>query len=420
MAESKDYFDHALKRQERIAATFRVAIVAALGLAALGLKSDSPTRDPLLAMVALYGILAAVGMGFALRRVPSALPFFFAAAEVLLIVVHSALFVLGSGLPSEMIFGLPTTTLVFVVLAHTSVRYRPSLIASVAGVHILAVSVAWYILQGMNGHGSSIDGPQHDHQMMQFLVMPLLILVLTAGILFVANREALGLLRNASKENVRVALLSRFFSDAVAKQISNENIGPLDNGRRQPVVVQFIDIREFTSISQDMEPEQVGQLLSEFRTVITPIIQKYNGDIDKFIGDAALVVFGYPHRGLQTATDALRCSEEITNALEEWSRRRKANGAKAVSVGIGLHYGVAFVGVIGREDMLEFTVVGDVVNVAERLERLTRALNASIVVSDTFAAQLPRKPDAPWRLETGQPIPGRTGAIDVWHLAASQ
>jgi adenylate cyclase len=103
--------------------------------------------------------------------------------------------------------------------------------------------------------------------------------------------------------------------------------------------------------------------------------------VDKFIGDAIMIVFGSPMRSPDDASRALLCCFDILDAATRWSLHRRQIGRSDVSVGIGAHYGEVFAGALGSGRLLEFTVIGDTVNVAERLERLSREVDSPLVVS---------------------------------------
>jgi adenylate cyclase len=125
-------------------------------------------------------------------------------------------------------------------------------------------------------------------------------------------------------------------------------------------------------MAETMKPNQRGAFLSEFRGRLAAPVFQNEGSIDKFIGDAALVVFGVPLPRPDDAARAVTCALQILDAIEQWSDERERAGLAPVKVGIGAHYGEVFAGALGDDQLLEYTVIGDTVNVAERLERLTR------------------------------------------------
>ena len=108
---------------------------------------------------------------------------------------------------------------------------------------------------------------------------------------------------------------------------------------------------------------------------------RHGGTVDKFIGDAIMAVFGSPLQKDDDAARAVNCALDILAAAARWSSERQAAGQAPVAIGIGAHYGEVFAGAVGGEQLLEYTVIGDTVNVAERLERLSREVGSDLVLS---------------------------------------
>lgn len=155
---------------------------------------------------------------------------------------------------------------------------------------------------------------------------------------------------------------------------------------RKDIAVLFIDIRGFTAMSESLEPEQVVEILNEYLSLVARSIQKYDGTLDKFIGDAAMAVFNAPKnlddylfRAVCTADEIVRCFSHIR---EKYEKRY----GKTVSFGIGINCGEAIVGNVGSESRMDYTAIGDTVNVAARLE--ANAAAGQILISETAAKRL--------------------------------
>ena len=155
---------------------------------------------------------------------------------------------------------------------------------------------------------------------------------------------------------------------------------------RRDIAVLFVDIRGFTSMSESLEPEQVVEILNEYLSLVARSIQKYDGTLDKFIGDAAMAVFNAPKdlddylfRAVCAADEIVRCSSHIR---EKYQKRY----GKTVSLGIGINCGEAIVGNVGSESRMDYTAIGDTVNVAARLE--ANAAAGQILISETAAKRL--------------------------------
>ncbi|MDH5680294.1 MAG: PAS domain S-box protein, partial [Spirochaetota bacterium] len=187
-------------------------------------------------------------------------------------------------------------------------------------------------------------------------------------------------IEDITKEKRMQSTLSQYVTKEVADQILKNEVSL--QGKRQKVTILFSDIRSFTSLSEKTPPEGVVELLNEYFDIMIDIIFKYEGTLDKFIGDAIMAVFGAPimheddsHRALNTAIDMIR-------ALNIFNEKRKANGKMPIDIGIGLSAGEVLAGNIGSEKRMEYTVIGDPVNLASRLEGLTKQYPHKILLSE--------------------------------------
>lgn len=180
------------------------------------------------------------------------------------------------------------------------------------------------------------------------------------------------------------ASLSRYFSPKIAEKIMNEP-DLLAKGSRHEVTILFIDIRNFTSISEKMDPELLIRLLSDFRERMVQEIFKHNGSIDKFIGDAIMATFGTPIPSSIKGEDtknALKAAMGMLKRLEEFNLQNNLTGENAWHCGIGLHSGEVFSGNIGSSNTREYTVIGDAVNTASRIESLCKTYSAKLLLSE--------------------------------------
>src|SRR4029077_12413472 len=161
----------------------------------------------------------------------------------------------------------------------------------------------------------------------------------------------------------------------IAGQLAESGLAALRGGRRQAVAVMFVDIRGFTRRAETMDPAATGRLLADFRRFVVATATRCEGVVDKFVGDSAMRVFGLPAPRPDDARRALTCALALLAGTPgECARDLDATGGReALELGIGLHAGDAFCGAVGDETRLEFTVLGDTVNVAARLEQETKA-----------------------------------------------
>jgi len=224
--------------------------------------------------------------------------------------------------------------------------------------------------------------------------------------------------RRAAAERAR-ANLSRYFSPNLV-DILAERDEPLGAVRRQTVAVLFVDIVGFTRMAERMPPEEVVTMLRQFHGRMTAQIFTCGGTVDKYIGDEILAVFGLPEASPVDAANALHCAARMIAALAEWNAGRAAAGEPPLAMGIGINYGPAVIGDVGGGQSLSFTVIGDTVNTASRLQRLTRALATPLVISDaavTAAKSAPCDIGAALTslVDRGeQPLRGRTDPVRIW------
>jgi len=217
----------------------------------------------------------------------------------------------------------------------------------------------------------------------------------------------------ADAERAR-ANLARYFSPNIVDLLadSDEPLGPV---RRQQVAVLFLDIVGFTRMAEAMTPEAVVSMLREFHGRMAAQIFACGGTIEKYIGDEIFAVFGLPAASPHDALNSLRCAALMLNELEAWNQERANRGESPLSIGVGVNYGPAVMGDVGTEHSLAFTVIGDTVNVASRLQSLTRELKTPLVVADAVVKQIGGG-TLPIELhDKGEhELRGRSSAIRIW------
>jgi len=151
------------------------------------------------------------------------------------------------------------------------------------------------------------------------------------------------------------------------------------------VTILFTDIRSFTTISEKMDPQQLVGLLNEYFTEMVGIVMSEGGVVDKYIGDAIMAVFGAPVPKKEDPVNAVRAAVRMRGALAELNKRLEARGSPTLRTGIGIHTGEVVAGNIGSERRMEYTVIGDAVNLASRLETNTKDLGVNVLISeDTY------------------------------------
>ena len=157
-------------------------------------------------------------------------------------------------------------------------------------------------------------------------------------------------------------------------------------GEKRDVAVLFVDIRGFTPMSENLQPEQVVQILNEYLTLTTESIFKHNGMLDKFIGDATMAVFNAPFDLEDYLYEAVATAWDIKNGSEKLEKKLMEQFGRTVSFGIGVNCGDAVVGNIGCEFRMDYTAIGDTVNTAARLE--SKAAPGQILISEKLYGAL--------------------------------
>ena len=192
----------------------------------------------------------------------------------------------------------------------------------------------------------------------------------------VASRDELGVLTDSFNRMARSLrekeMIKRAFTRYVAREVVEEILKDPENlvlsGERRQVTVLFCDVRGFTPMSERLAPEEVVLLLNDFYTLMIETTFKYDGTLDKFLGDAVMAVFGAPMAHPDHSARAIRTALAMQEGITGLNERRVRDGKEAISVGIGVSAGEAVAGTVGTEDRMEYTVIGDSVNLAARLE----------------------------------------------------
>jgi adenylate cyclase len=207
--------------------------------------------------------------------------------------------------------------------------------------------------------------------------------------------------------------LTRFLPGPVAARILDEGSRALLPAKRE-VTILFSDIRDFTTLSERMDPAGVLHLLDDYFTRMTAIVRAQGGMVNKFIGDGLMAVWGAPDAHPDHALRAVQAALQMRAEMVELNALRTRDGLEPLRIGIGIHTGTVAAGMLGGPEQTEYTVLGDPVNVASRVEGLTKALQTDILVTEANARSLP--PSVQVQRMGAESVKGRGEQVVVYRL----
>ncbi|HID70513.1 MAG TPA: adenylate/guanylate cyclase domain-containing protein [Desulfobacterales bacterium] len=192
-----------------------------------------------------------------------------------------------------------------------------------------------------------------------------------------------------NKENKLRHQLCRYVDKDLVDRLMESGDRQLLKNERKNVTVMFADIRSFTALSEHMEPEEVVAILNEYFTIMTDILFKHHGMLDKFVGDQIMAVFGHISNEKSGARSAVRAALEMQKATADLMKKRAAKKLPVFNVGIGINTGSAILASVGSENRQDYTVIGDTVNTAARLEKY--AAGWEVVIGERTSSHLPNR-----------------------------
>jgi adenylate cyclase len=440
-ATPKAFVDAAFEREELTAlyriTWARVALVAAIVLWISTNYGPMDAWDSVL-LTSLFGVVGLVQYRLTARhRDWRWIPYLFVVLDWALL----ALILLAPGrtYPAEwpwpMVLRLTNFLYFFPFIALAALTYSPGAMLWAGVAACLTWSAGTLVILGQPG---SITGTwrtgatgETDAALLDLYLNPRFIdfdawavtvftTLLVSGILSLAVRRSRQLVYEQAAAARARTNLARYVGPRLADTLAEAD-EPMGAVRRQDVAVLFADIRGFTALAERRSPEEIIGLLRAFHGRMAEVVFAHGGTLDKFIGDGLMATFGTPTPGPSDVSNALACAQAMLRDLDGWNAERRARGEAPIGVGIGLHHGPAVLGDIGGAERFEFAVIGDTVNVASRLERLTRELGCRLVVGDALIRRLRAEGAAP-DLAAGlvhlepRALRGRSGRTGVWVL----
>jgi class 3 adenylate cyclase len=177
-------------------------------------------------------------------------------------------------------------------------------------------------------------------------------------------------------------------SPAVLKEMLNGSLSPGASGQLAEVCVLFSDVRDFTTLSENMPPDVVTAVLQRYFDKMVKAVHRYDGTVDKFIGDGMMVLFGAPRKSADPCGDAVQCALAMMEGLDALNEEFRREALPVLTMGIGINYGTVTVGYIGSSERHNYSAIGDAVNVAARLEGLTKDLGRKILITEAVVSRI--------------------------------
>jgi class 3 adenylate cyclase len=212
-------------------------------------------------------------------------------------------------------------------------------------------------------------------------------------------------------------LLSRYLGEDIIDYARKTGRNPLRT-KKQKVTILFFDIRNSTGIAEKLAPETFAEFLNDILKDIMDLVYGRKGSVNKLIGDGLMAVFGAPLSTGHDAQNAVETAREIYRYLKSYNDVRPAYLDEPLSAGVGLATGTVFAGIIGSVRHQEYTVLGDAVNIASRLEKLTRTAAEKVLMDEATYDEV--KENFPCRKAFNGRVRGRTGSMLVYGLASSR
>ncbi|MBO0735527.1 MAG: adenylate/guanylate cyclase domain-containing protein [Alphaproteobacteria bacterium] len=345
--------------------------------------------------------------------------------DILVLMITIWSFHLQYRAPPALYLKAPTLMYVFILIALRTLRFEPGYVVLAGG----CAALGWLTLFLYAVWGS--DAAVFTHSYVEYVtsykilrgaeIDKILSILVVTAILALSLVRARDLLARSVAEERAASDLSRFFAPEVAAQIrrAEEDAESMQcNGCRAAILMA--DLRGFTALSETLSAQELIALLAEYQSRLVPVIQRHGGSIDKYLGDGILASFGAVAPSVTFAADLCRAIDELTTTAEQWRREQERYGLPAPRVGFAGAVGDIVFGTVGHATRLEYTVIGEVVNLVAKLEKHTKNEHVrALTTGSTYALALEQgyAPSRAVEMRPGRKVEGLTEPVDLVVLA---
>lgn len=434
-------------RSEILVGAVQLAFVVLLGsfylLAPMAAGQVQADADYIPAILAVYAGLTLARIAFALRgRMPAWAVYLSAVVDVALLMATIWSFHLKYAQAAAFYLKAPTLLYVFLFIALRALRFDARLVLLTGG----AAAVGWALMTGfalgwfdaIHQAGVPTDCLPHEAQpcvvtrnyvtymahsrvLVGAEIDKIVAILSVTAVLALAIARARRQLVRAANEGAAARDLSRFFDPAIARRIRGAEMRvAAGEGELRDAAILTCDLRGFTTLAAALDPDDTMKLLQDYQGRMCPPIQAHGGSIDKFLGDGILASFGAVASSPAYAADALRAADAILDTATRWAAERAAAGLPEIRVGLAVSSGRVVFGAVGDGDRLEYTVIGEAVNLAAKLEKHTKQEGVrALVDAATWALALDQGyvPPGPRAALSARAVGGVAAPLDLVRLA---
>ena len=326
--------------------------------------------------LAFYFVFTVIRLYLALkRRLPNWMIALSVVIDMTVLLITIWSFHLQYDQPPGLSLKAPTLLYIFILIALRTLRFEARYVLFAGATAI----VGWLLLLGYAiTHSPSADVITRDYVhyitstdiLIGGEVDKILSILAVTVVLAVALARARRILVRSVAEQAAARDLSRFFApDVVTRITASETLVRAGQGETRQAAILYLDIRGFTALARRLPADQVMALLGEYQSRMVPVIQHHGGSIDKFLGDGILATFGAAMTTESYAADAIAAAEALLDELVSWNLRRESLDAVPLRMAVGVAVGPVVFGAVGDDTRLEYTVIGDAVNLAAKLEK---------------------------------------------------